>query len=450
MCFAEPKRALADGIFMTPTLRQARAVARAEESSAHSARRSPCCRRWGSRPPPHEERAGIPGRRLGRGSVRLDRDVAGNRATPGGADGRRSGHGGGLPKDGRSCCARAQEHLRHSEAATQAAILDALPARVALLDQRGLIISVNEAWRRSGAPSVVHGPGHAVGVELPRGLRERLERDFVRGLPGLGRPAFGIGGRSQELLDRVREPFSRAGLVPHDGDTPGQRRPAWRRRHAHGHHRSEAGQGRLARIGAAFPRSARQRGPHVPHARSRGADHVLQRLPPPAHGLAARGSDRRRLVRPVRPLRAHGHEGRLRGPARGSALRLASRERDPHAVGGGAPDPVAQHHSEIGRRRRGRHGQHRRGHHGTKARPAKSCGYGRPAARLAGRRSRRDGGGEPGREDRPPERPGGEPVRLPRGRARGAAGDEHQSPKASRIGSRTDSVPRKTRAHSRC
>jgi PAS domain-containing protein len=41
----------------------------------------------------------------------------------------------------------AQEHLRHNEANKQAAILNALPAHIALLDSEGLIISVNEAWR---------------------------------------------------------------------------------------------------------------------------------------------------------------------------------------------------------------------------------------------------------------------------------------------------------------
>jgi PAS domain S-box-containing protein len=60
--------------------------------------------------------------------------------------------------------ARAQEHLRHLEAAKQAAILDALPARIALLDSQGLILSVNEAWRRSGPQSVGLAPGHAAGV----------------------------------------------------------------------------------------------------------------------------------------------------------------------------------------------------------------------------------------------------------------------------------------------
>ncbi len=43
---------------------------------------------------------------------------------------------------------RAQEHLRFSEAERQAAIVDALPAHIALLDADGMIVSVNEAWRR--------------------------------------------------------------------------------------------------------------------------------------------------------------------------------------------------------------------------------------------------------------------------------------------------------------
>ena len=47
----------------------------------------------------------------------------------------------------------AQEKLRHSEvrqreaAATQAAILNALPANIALLDHAGVILSVNDGWR---------------------------------------------------------------------------------------------------------------------------------------------------------------------------------------------------------------------------------------------------------------------------------------------------------------
>jgi diguanylate cyclase (GGDEF)-like protein len=60
---------------------------------------------------------------------------------------------------------RAQEQLRHSEAAKQAAILNALPANIALLDSQGLIISVNEAWRRFSGTNAIQRPGYAIGVD---------------------------------------------------------------------------------------------------------------------------------------------------------------------------------------------------------------------------------------------------------------------------------------------
>ena len=59
---------------------------------------------------------------------------------------------------------RAQDQLRHREAAKQAAILNALPAYIALLDTQGRIISVNEAWQRFGSANVLHGPGYEVGL----------------------------------------------------------------------------------------------------------------------------------------------------------------------------------------------------------------------------------------------------------------------------------------------
>jgi GAF domain-containing protein len=58
---------------------------------------------------------------------------------------------------------RAQEALRHAEASRQAAILNALPAHIALLDTQGVIISVNEAWRGYVGPSAPQNPGHASG-----------------------------------------------------------------------------------------------------------------------------------------------------------------------------------------------------------------------------------------------------------------------------------------------
>ena len=59
---------------------------------------------------------------------------------------------------------RAQDQLRYREAAKQTAILNALPAHIALLDAQGLIISVNEAWRRFVCADAIQGPGHRIGL----------------------------------------------------------------------------------------------------------------------------------------------------------------------------------------------------------------------------------------------------------------------------------------------
>ncbi|MEP7312513.1 MAG: EAL domain-containing protein [Pseudomonadota bacterium] len=68
-------------------------------------------------------------------------------------------------RDGRAfLLLRAQEQLRASEAARQAAILNSLPAQIALLDTQGQIVSVNQAWRRSAALSHMVNPDHGVGV----------------------------------------------------------------------------------------------------------------------------------------------------------------------------------------------------------------------------------------------------------------------------------------------
>lgn len=68
-------------------------------------------------------------------------------------------------RDGRTfLLRRAQEELRRSEASRQSAILNALPAHIALLDTEGVIISVNEAWRRFADTNLLHAPGHAVGL----------------------------------------------------------------------------------------------------------------------------------------------------------------------------------------------------------------------------------------------------------------------------------------------
>jgi len=62
-----------------------------------------------------------------------------------------------------------QEHLRASEAtqrqaaAMQSGILNALPAHIALLDRRGVILAVNESWRRFAAANVLSSEDFFVG-----------------------------------------------------------------------------------------------------------------------------------------------------------------------------------------------------------------------------------------------------------------------------------------------
>lgn len=72
-------------------------------------------------------------------------------------------------RDGRTfLLRRAQEHLRQSEAAKQAGILNALPAHIALLDAEGVIVSVNDTWRRFGPSNAPQDPGHPIGVNYLR------------------------------------------------------------------------------------------------------------------------------------------------------------------------------------------------------------------------------------------------------------------------------------------
>ena len=58
---------------------------------------------------------------------------------------------------------RAQEELRFSEATRQAGILNALPAQIALLDTQGIIVSVNESWRRFATINALQSPGFGIG-----------------------------------------------------------------------------------------------------------------------------------------------------------------------------------------------------------------------------------------------------------------------------------------------
>jgi diguanylate cyclase (GGDEF)-like protein/PAS domain S-box-containing protein len=70
-----------------------------------------------------------------------------------------------VDRDGRTFLLRGtQAQLRESENARQGAILNALPAHIALLDSTGIIISVNEAWRHFASTNALRGSRDEVGV----------------------------------------------------------------------------------------------------------------------------------------------------------------------------------------------------------------------------------------------------------------------------------------------
>jgi diguanylate cyclase (GGDEF)-like protein/PAS domain S-box-containing protein len=69
-------------------------------------------------------------------------------------------------RDGRSFLLHhAQHELRYADAAKQAAILNALPAHIILLDTKGLIISVNDAWHQLACRNALVDPAYGIGVD---------------------------------------------------------------------------------------------------------------------------------------------------------------------------------------------------------------------------------------------------------------------------------------------
>jgi diguanylate cyclase (GGDEF)-like protein/PAS domain S-box-containing protein len=67
-------------------------------------------------------------------------------------------------RDGRTLLLRRpQDLLRASEALRQAAILNALPARIALLDTEGQIVSVNRAWEAFAGGNALQGSAYGIG-----------------------------------------------------------------------------------------------------------------------------------------------------------------------------------------------------------------------------------------------------------------------------------------------
>ena len=68
-------------------------------------------------------------------------------------------------REGRSYLLQhAQDQLRGAEAAKQAAILNALPAHIILLDMQGLIVSANDTWRRLTGGNALQGPAFCIGL----------------------------------------------------------------------------------------------------------------------------------------------------------------------------------------------------------------------------------------------------------------------------------------------
>jgi diguanylate cyclase (GGDEF)-like protein/PAS domain S-box-containing protein len=79
-----------------------------------------------------------------------------------------SAAGGGFDsladESGISVLSRVQDALRHTEASTNATILNALAEHICLLDQEGKIIAVNQAWRQYAHTNLLADPQHGLGM----------------------------------------------------------------------------------------------------------------------------------------------------------------------------------------------------------------------------------------------------------------------------------------------
>jgi diguanylate cyclase (GGDEF)-like protein/PAS domain S-box-containing protein len=82
---------------------------------------------------------------------------------------------------------RAQDELRDTQAAKQAAILNALPAHIVLLDMQGVIVSVNDTWRRLTGGNALQGPAYGIGLnylDICDGARGKDSADAHRAAAG--------------------------------------------------------------------------------------------------------------------------------------------------------------------------------------------------------------------------------------------------------------------------
>jgi two-component system cell cycle sensor histidine kinase/response regulator CckA len=107
---------------------------------------------------------------------------------------------------------RAQDKLRRNEAERQSALLNALPAHIALLDHQGNIVSVNEAWRRFSGVHVLQRTGAAIGLNY----MQTCSSAGGEGSAEASRVSAGI----QAVLDGRESAFT----IEYSCESPGKRR----------------------------------------------------------------------------------------------------------------------------------------------------------------------------------------------------------------------------------
>jgi diguanylate cyclase (GGDEF)-like protein/PAS domain S-box-containing protein len=106
-----------------------------------------------------------------------------------------------------------REQLHENELARQAAILNALPECIALLDPEGAIVSVNDSWRLfTTANSHGVGPGHGLGVNYlavcdhatgPGAQDARLAADGIRSVLRGSSPSFSLDYAFDSPVEKV-------------------------------------------------------------------------------------------------------------------------------------------------------------------------------------------------------------------------------------------------------
>ena len=148
----------------------------------------------------------------------------------------------------------AEEKLRASVGAereaveAQAAILNALPAHIALIDEAGVILTANESWCSVANASALLGVDAGVGENY----LDICERSDGPCSDEAHTAAAGIrrvlrGEAKDYALEYACHSRDGAPMVPAHGHFPARRPTVGRRRHARQRHRTQAGRERPAR-----------------------------------------------------------------------------------------------------------------------------------------------------------------------------------------------------------